>query len=421
MRTTADLALPKVAAHERRPVRVCMHVQGPARTDARVMREATALAEAGYEVSVVDLERDHTRPRTEDFQGVHLRHVVAPGHFKSARFKPWFLVKFARVIVRGCWAVIQTPAEVYHAHDDKALPACFIASRVRRKPLVFDAHELPLSQPNVARWRRLCALAGRALRLMVPRCSSVITVSAPIAREIRQRYGGPDPVLVRNLPAYQPATTARDELLRRQLQLPPETRIALYQGGLVSGRSLDVLIRAARFLDPGQVIVLMGDGAQKRSLQALIAAEGVGERVRLLPAVPYEDLLSWTASADLGLILYRASESLNVRYCLPNKLFEYLAAGVPVLASELDAVAELLAHYDAGVVAPSLEPATVAHSIGEILGDDPRRERLARNALAATATDLRWDVERQQLLALYGHLRAPAPTLARKHQGSGGA
>lgn len=394
-----------------RPVRVCMHVQGTARTDVRVMREATALVEAGYDVSVVDLERDHTRPRAEDVQGVHLKHVVVPGHFKSARFKPWFVVKLAGVMLRGCWAVSRTPAEVYHAHDDKALPACFVAASLLRKLLVFDAHELPLSQPNVARWRRLSAVAARALRVMGSRCAAVITVSAPIARELRRRYGTPEPVVVRNVPIYQPPGPARDEL-RRRLALPPGTRIALYQGGLVAERNLEVLVRAGRFLGPDQVIVLMGNGPRQRSLEALIATEGVGERVKLLPAVPYEDLFTWTASADLGLIVYRGSVSLNLQYCLPNKLFEYLMVGVPVLASPLDAVAEVLERYDAGAVVPSVEPDAVAQAIGALLANEARRAQLAGNALTAGATDLRWDVECRQLTTLYQRLPIPVPAPA---------
>jgi glycosyltransferase involved in cell wall biosynthesis len=384
-----------------------MHVQGTARTDVRVMREAVALREAGYAVTVVDLERDRTRPREEDVNGIHLKHIVMPGYFVPARFKPWFLVKFAALIMRGAIATAQTPAEVYHAHDDTALPACYIAAHLRRKPLVFDAHELPLVQPNLTRWRRLCACARWVLRQFMRRCDGVITVSPSIVKELQRRYGGRTAVLVRNVPPFAPPIES--QRLHQHLAASPGTRIALYQGGLLESRSLDILVRAARFLDPEHLIVLMGSGGSRRTLEALIAVEGVSERVKILPPVPYEELLQWTVSADLGLIVYRPSYSPNIQYCLPNKLFEYLMAGVPILASSLESCAEVLERYDAGRVVEELTPEAVGRAISSLLADREALARMRANALMACANELRWDVEQRRLVGLYERLVGGCP------------
>jgi glycosyltransferase involved in cell wall biosynthesis len=177
--------------------------------------------------------------------------------------------------------------------------------------------------------------------------------------------------------------------------------VALYQGGLQANRSLDVLVRAAPYLMPGHVIVVMGNGEQEAALRTLIAEVGVGERVVLTPAVPYADLLRVTAAADVGLIVYRPEYSLNVRYCLPNKLFEYLMAGVPVLASPLDAVAEILTSTDTGRVVTSLEPEAVAGAINTLLADEAERARLRENALRAARELFRWELEQRTLIALY--------------------
>ena len=141
------LTLESASSTQQSAVKVCMHVLGTARTDVRVMREATALARAGMEVSIVDIENERTRPREEEFNGIHLKHLVMPGWFIPARFKPWFLVKLVWIIIHGTLGLLRTPADIYHAHDDTALPACYIAARLRHKPLVFDAHELPLTEP----------------------------------------------------------------------------------------------------------------------------------------------------------------------------------------------------------------------------------------------------------------------------------
>jgi glycosyltransferase involved in cell wall biosynthesis len=234
---------------------------------------------------------------------------------------------------------------------------------------------------------------------MLRRCTAVITVSPPIAQDLRRRYGGPAAVLVRNVPEYtQPVVSDR---LRQYLGAAADTRIALYQGAFQENRSLDILVRAAAFLEPYHLIVLMGSGASQQKLEGLIAAEGVADRIKILPSVPYKDLLDWTASADLGLILYQGSYSPNVQFCLPNKLFEYLMAGVPVLTSSLDACTEVLECYDVGRVVAELTPEAVGHAISGLLEDREALARMRHNALDATRRDLRWDVEQRRLLEVY--------------------
>ncbi|WP_161977583.1 glycosyltransferase [Dictyobacter kobayashii] len=157
----------------------------------------------------------------------------------------------------------------------------------------------------------------------------------------------------------------------QQLNLPPQTQIVLYQGNIQANRSLERLIYAARFLDPDIVIVLMGRTRGKilTQLEALIAQEGVADRVKILPPVPYAELLSWTASADLGLTVYSPGYSDNVRVFLPNKLFEYFMAGLPVLSAPLEAVTEIITRHDTGVILSSLEPEDVGSTINTLLKD----------------------------------------------------
>lgn len=391
-----------------RPTRICMHVLGTGRQTVHVMREASALVTAGYDVTVVDIERDATRPSQEDIQGIHFRHVIMPSRFVRSRFKPWFVFKVALAILRGALMVLRTPADVYHAHDDNTLPACSLTATLRRKRLIFDAHELPLTQRNVMRWPPLNALGRWALRRIVPRCAGVLTVSPPIVEEIHRRYGGRRATLVRNIPPYAAPTSSNR--LRERLGVDPQTRIALYQGGLQSNRSLDILVRAGKYLGPDERIVLMGPGPLFSTLEALALREGVADRVKLLPPVPYEELLEWTASADVGLIVFDSDYSLSIHYCLPNKLFEYLMAGVPILASPLPAVAEVIARYEVGAIAPSIAPEVVARSISALLADDAGRARMRQHALAASQRELSWEVEQEHLLTLYQEaVGAPRP------------
>ncbi|WP_112427383.1 glycosyltransferase [Thermogemmatispora tikiterensis] len=386
------------------PLRVCMHVLGQGKSDVRVMRAATALSAAGCHVSVVDLESQE-QPAREQVQGIALQHVRLAPEFFSSRFKRRALLRAASLFVRGTWQVLSTDADVYHAHDVAALPACYLASRLRRKRLVFEAHEMPLEEHPLSSMNRGRRLLHHLLTLlmkgMIPASDGVITVSPPIVEELQRRYRIKHLALVRNIPPYQ--QVARTRRLHEALGLAPQIRLALYQGRLQANRSLDLLVKAARYLDPEIVIVLLGKGLGNAAeeLEQLIAAEQVSDRVKLLPAVPYAELLSWTASADLGLLVASPDYSLNVRMFLPNKLFEYIMAGVPVLTSALPAVVELVQAYGLGEVLSELTPQAIARAINGMFARPERLATMRQYALQAASSDLHWEKEQENLLQLY--------------------
>lgn len=385
------------------PIRVCMHVRGPVRTDARVRREASALVQEGFAVTVVDVEPEPPATLEEELDGIHVRHLAKRSWFIRARM-PWRLVKSAEKFLCCMLALFKVQADIYHAHDVNALPVCYFIARLRRKPLIFDAHEMPLYELENLHPRWLRTLLQYLLSRILARCAGIITVSPPIAQEICTRYAVSNVLLVRNIPPYQ--AIVQSNRLRQYLNLSSTTRIALYQGNLQADRGLDRLVRTARFLDRENVVVLMGKavGNTQVKLESLIASAGVADRVKILPAVPYEELLDWTSSADVGLIIFDPAFSCNIQMCLPNKLFEYLMAGLPVLATPLAAVAEILSVYGAGKVVSSLTPEGIATTINTMLADPVAHAQFRRNALEAVQKDLAWETEREQLINLYQHI-----------------
>ena len=383
----------------RRSIKVCMHYAH--RTDARVMRDATALVEAGFMVTIVDVESDRTRPAEEVIGGVHLKHIFMPSYFVPARFKPWFLIKLVMLMVHSTIQLLQVQADIYHAHVERALPACYIAARLRNKPFIVDTPELILSDPRYARWTGLRVLAIRIIRHMVSSCAGYITASPLYPQELSKLYGAKEITFIRNVPPYK--TVTKSNRLHQHLGLDPQVRIALYQGNLQHNRGLHVLVQAAPFLERDIVIVMMGEGSKETLplLQSQIVNEGAADRVKILPPVPYEELLDWTASADIGLNVLPPDYSLSIQKCLPNKLFEYLMAGLPVLSSKLDAVAELIKAYGVGKVVPSLAPEDVGAAINAMLADHDDLARMHSNALEAAKQEFYWEKESQKLIDLY--------------------
>jgi glycosyltransferase involved in cell wall biosynthesis len=328
-----------------------------------------------------------------------------PHAFFSTRFDKWTLIRVTGLFVRTTIRLLQTQADIYHGHEVSGLLPCYIAAILRRKPVIFDAHEMPLFERPLSELgfsrRLLRKLLAIMLAYIVPRCAGVITVSPPIVEELRKRYNITDVVLLRNLPEYR--EVPRSDRLRQHLGLAPDVRIALYQGYLQPNRGLDRLIRAAAFLDPNIVIVIMGKNRKttQTQLEALIASEGVADRVKILPPVAYAELLDWTSSADIGLNVASPDYSLNVRYFLPNKLFEYLLAGVPVLSSSLEAMVEVINTYDVGQILPSLEPEDIGNAINRMLADPQGLARQRSHALEASRNELYWEKESTKLLDLY--------------------
>jgi glycosyltransferase involved in cell wall biosynthesis len=406
----SDILAVEEAGAAQPAAKVCMHILNTAKSDIRATRAATALLEAGYAVSIVDVQGEGAQLVEKDISGIYKKHIIVPWAFKTTRFERWALLRAAWMLILGILQLIRIPADIYHALDLPALPACFIAAQLRHKPLIFESYELPLAMRSTSemstsrRW--LDALIAPLLTVMLPRCAGIITVSPPIADEFRQRYHCPNVALIRNIPAYR--AVPKSDSLRQHLGLNPNTRIALYQGYLQPDRGLDRLIHAAAFLERDITIVMMGkgEGSTQSQLEALITREGVADLVKILPPVPYAELLNWTASADLGLIIYMPDYSLNVRMMLPNKLFEYLMAGLPILASPLEAVEEIIRAYDIGQVVSSLAPEDIGSAINAMLANTEVLARMRHNALEAARYEFHWEKESSHLIRLYDEIQS---------------
>ncbi len=385
-----------------------MHILTGVRKEVRSLHAGRALVEAGFTVSILDIDGENTQSLEEDLDGVRVKHMMVSRSFIATRFTRWSLFRAVWLFIRATMRLLRTPADIYHAIDLPALPACFIAAQLRRKPLIFEAYELPLSTLPASelstsrRW--LDVLLAPLLIAMVPRCAAVIAVSPPIVEELRKRYHCPEVLLIRNVPPYR--MVSKSDHLRQRLGLSSDVRIALYQGGLQTNRGLDRLVRAAAFLERDIVIVMMGPAMPilQAQLEALIASEGVSDRVKIIPPVPYAELLDWTASADIGLTILPLDYSLSIRLCLPQKFFEYLMAGLPVLTSQLDAIAEVIKTYDVGQIVSSLAPADVGAAINAMLADRAALARMRRNALEAVQRECHWEKESQKLIHLYQKL-----------------
>ncbi|HEY3334701.1 MAG TPA: glycosyltransferase [Candidatus Limnocylindrales bacterium] len=299
---------------------------------------------------------------------------------------------------------VAEPADAWHGMWAGSLPAL---GRLRRRfggRTVYDSRDIYMEARSQADagWPGKAILAALERR-WARRADRVITVNDAYATVLEERFGIPRPAVVMNVPRrWRPPEPAPDRI-RTALGLPRSTRIVLYQGGLMTDRGIEQCMDA--ILDvPGAVLCLLGFGALRYRLAEAAAMPPYAGRVFVLDAVPPSELLAWTASADVSVMLIQPT-SLNHRLTTPQKLFESITAGVPVVASDLPGMAAIVRDAGIGLVCDPRSPDEIARAIRAILDEIPEASA-ARRARILELADRRynWESEEPVLLELYRSL-----------------
>ena len=370
---------------------ICMAVFGDLRFDYRVFREARCLHQAGHCISIVSSSFDPAPLKGWDEFDLRL---IPIDRSRSLRISYPAFWRQARQLL------LEVRADVYHAHDLDALWPAALAARRRDVPLIYDSHEFWTEQSSLVDRpliRHFWALLERRLFRQVHR---TITVGASIAKALQERYGLREVTVVRNLPCYRPPMPS--DRIRTELKLSAGRPVVLYQGGFLTDNGLAEQIEAITGLHEDLALVLVGDGPREAALKEQVRSRKLGNRVYFIPRVPFGELHSYTCSADLGLCLIKGT-GRSFYYSMPNKLFEYLMAGLPVLASDFPDMRAVVEESGAGLVANPLDLRDIREKVQSILADSTRRLTYRQAALAA-AQRYNWEEEAPRLLALYAEL-----------------
>jgi glycosyltransferase involved in cell wall biosynthesis len=446
---------PPAATAGRRPS-VALLFGNTVEHNSRAMRMATSLAGAGCEVTLVgragpgmpDRERAAgyqvirvapprgprwlPGPRLPEGAIVPARTSGAPeatpGGGREARSRPLRRVPFRAALREGPGRVLQAlrylfvarawadavaravpPADVWQADGLVMLPVALAIARRCGGRVVYDSLEIHVESGRFARlpgpWRRL--LAARERR-WARAADAVITVSDAYAGVISRRLGVV-PAVVMNCPPAPPAPAPgepggppRPRLFHDLLALPATTPIVLYHGYLFPHRGIERLFDATTLV-PFAHLVVMGFGPRFEAYRAAAGALPHANRVHVIPGVAPGDLVDWVASADVAAMPIEGN-TLNHRLTTPNKLFEALAAGVPVVASDLPGMAAIVRETGAGLLCDPADPADVARAIRGILeAPDAERATYGARALAAARASYNWE---RQAITYLGVMRS---------------
>jgi glycosyltransferase involved in cell wall biosynthesis len=293
--------------------------------------------------------------------------------------------------------------DLYHGMAYMGIPVALDLGKRNGAPVVYDARDIYVDAGNLSRLPRpVRGLVGRWERGWARRASRVITVNRPYAEVMAARWKVEPPLIVLNCAYRREAPAGRPHRFHEALGLGPDTRVVLYQGGFSRDRGIEQLIEAIPSV-PSAVLVLLGYGNLQAELERRAADPAVQGRVRILPAVPPTELLDWVAAADVVAMPIQPS-TLNHRLTTPNKLFEAMAAGVPVVASDLPGMAGIVRETGAGLLVDPTSPAAIASALRELLESEGERAAMGARALAAAHETYNWERQLDVLLAEYGRL-----------------
>lgn len=341
-------------------------------TDQRLIRTCECFNDMGYEILLIGRKMKHSFDINFPFKTYRFNLLCNSGFFFYAEYN---LRLFLKLLV--------TRKQFLLANDLDTLLPNYIVSRLNNCPLIYDSHEyfteVPelISRPKVRRfWLRL-------EELIFPKLKNVSTVNYKLASLYESKYGV-KVVAIRNLP--KPIITPNKQ------QIIPATdrrKKIIYQGSLNMGRGIELMIESMAFLDD-HLLILAGDGDIKLKLEHQVIQSGLQDRIIFIGKLRPEELSGLTQQADVGLSL-EEDLGLNYRYCLPNKVFDYINAGVPVLVSDLPLLKELILTHRVGEYLPVRNPEALAKIIRQMIST----KTVYLQAISDAKKELNWDNEKK--------------------------
>ncbi len=379
---------------------VCAAVVSDLTFDARVWKEVRSLARAGYRVALLGCQYDLEQPRWRQEDGIDVYEVSLGTRGRISR------AGRATTLLRLWLQILRTRARVYHAHNIHVGPPAWLASRLRRAGLVYDSHEL-YGPGGVGVGAAtglgsfLARAAGRLERFLVHASDHVVTVNESRARILEERHGPRPIVVLQNVPELEEEVTPLDP------GFPQGPRILLYQGGIyASGRAFPEVMQALRSLDDVHFVLLgFGRPGDLAKVGEWAEAEGVADRVHLLPPRPYRELIRTAAAAHVGVVPLRTG-SLGSVTGDGNKLFEYMMAGLPFVATDVPEIRKVAVAGDPqpGELFDPSSPGTIAEAIERVLADPDEYAERRRVARRLALERYNWNVQERALLDAYAEM-----------------
>ncbi len=337
--------------------RVLVSVINDLVTDQRVNRTCLTLTESGYQVILIGRQTKCSLP-------------MPPRPYSNHRMKLLFtegVPFYIEFQIRLFFYLLFHKADLLFSNDLDTLFPNYCISKLKGIPIIYDSHEYFTGVPELMENHFKRNLWKRLEKMIIPKLKYMFTVNDSIAKLYKDEFGT-DVKVMRNLPLQKAIPI---KVSRESIGISEDKNIILLQGaGININRGVEEAIQAMALLD-NCLLLIIGGGDAINSLKQLSTELKLNDKVKFLPKLPFEELMQYTIHADIGLSIDKDT-NINYRYSLPNKLFDYIQAEVPVLASPLVEVKRIVEEYNVGICIESHNPVEIASKINYMLADKTR-------------------------------------------------
>lgn len=357
-------------------------------TDQRVHKTCMALGKCNYRVLEYGRLLPGSLPLERPYKTRRVKHLFNKG--------PLF---YAEYNIRLFFYLLFSSVDLIFANDLDTLPAALWVARLRRKEIIYDSHEYYTETPELTGRPRVQRIWKWIEARCFPRLEHIITVNQSIAQLFQSDYGK-ELSVVRNIPA----TFEPDRIkTREELGLPVDKKLLIIQGsGINIDRGAEEACKAMIYLE-GYLLVIIGGGDVIPVLKVMVDELDLTDKVLFKNKMPFSELRQYTMNCDLGLTLDKDT-NINYRFSLPNKLFDFIHAGIPVLSSQLPEIKHIIDRYQVGFFIENHEPEHIADRISKIFSTPANYQAIKKNTQSAKSI-LNWEEEEKVLIRIINTIK----------------
>ena len=364
--------------------------------DSRVIKECKTLADLGLDVIVIAYHRKG------------LKYVEYSNGFKIIRL-PLITINFSNnpiiqvfkyfeFFIKATFTILKVRPSICHGHDPSGLFVAYFSKIVLKTYLIYDSHELWGHTSHMKNYNRILYKFGGYFEKKIMRsCNAIITVNKSIAEKIKNNSLVEDIHIIRNIPEYQNRKT---NYTRDYLQLPNAKKIIIYVGSIAKGRGIEKLIYLMKKIDKDIALAILGvEEKYKLDYEKYVFDNQLSSRIKFLDRVSPEDVVNVSSFADLGIHPVE-NTCLNNYYCLPNKIFQYMHAGLPVVCSDFPEMKNIIENYGVGEVFNVDNIDDIVCSVNNVLCNSKKMEEYKKKSIKASKL-LNWKNEEKILINIY--------------------
>ena len=363
--------------------RIIISVSNDLYSDQRVRKVCSTLLNMGYEIVLLGRK-------------LHNSQEIPDRGYKIKRFSLWFTkgpLFYANLNIRLFFYLLFHKADVLLANDLDTLAPNYIVSKLKSVPIVYDTHEYYTEVPEL-QGRFAKKVWERIEKAIFPKLENIFTVNNSIANIYEKKYNVKINV-IRNLPTKKLEIAYKN---KSELGLIEKQKYIILQGaGINIDRGAEELVQAMKYVDTA-VLLIVGDGDVVPRLKEMVNKMKLSEKVIFISKQSPELLKSYTYNCEIGFSLDKDT-NLNYRYSLPNKVFDYIQSGIPILASDLPEIKKIVIGNDVGLICEINTPNEIAKNINKMLAENFKEKNRAQ--IKAAAKELIWESQEQILHKVY--------------------